>query len=136
MDLAELRKTAVAKPQVAKLKMLGEGLKVGVVLGRRVLVKPVIPFTDADRVEKEGRLIIPEQVKKDNTPLPSTGVIVQLGTQVKEEELQEGTGVCFSKFGGTQFVFDKEDYLILNVDEIMCTFMLEQEGVIEGVAGA
>lgn len=91
-------------------------------LGRRLLVKTVIPFTEADRVEKEGLLYLPEQVKKDNTPLPSTGIVVTLGedcSQADRAVLCEGAMVMFSKYAGSDVILEEENFRVLEVPEIM-----------------
>lgn len=141
MDLREQR-AALAKPQIAKLKSLGKGLRIGIVLGERVLVKPVVPWTDMDEVEKKGLLFVPESVKKDYTPLPSTGIIVQVGLGITQEGadpvvaniLQPGVGVMFSKYGGTDFIIEQETFKILTLDEIMATFD-DDEAEIVAVSG-
>lgn len=138
MDLKQL-KAAIGKPQVEKLKAVGKGVRIGLVLGDRVLVKPIIPYTEMDEVEKKGLLYMPEQVKKDNTPLPSMGIVVQCGEGMFEHDavnLALGTGVLFSKFGGTDFVIDTVDYKILDTAAIMATFVVEEEGEIALVGEA
>lgn len=119
-DVAE----SLGKPQIARLKNLGTGMKVGVVSGNRLLIKAVNPYTDLDRVEAEGKLYIPKSVKKDNTPLPSTGIVLKIGEEVSladREIYKEGTAVLFSKFAGHDFVVDEEDLKIMEVNEILCT---------------
>lgn len=131
MTSKELRETIV-RPNVVRLKALGIGIKVDKVLGRRLLIKLVIPFTDMDRVEKEGLLALPESVKKANTPTPSTGVVVGHGHELTEEERQlvpEGVMVMFSRFAGTDFTVDEESLRILDVSEVVCT-LADTEGVV------
>lgn len=118
---AEVR-SAMGKPELAKLKALGEHCKIERVLGNRVLIATVTPFTDMDRVQKEGTLYIPDTIKKENTPLPSTGFIVQVGDGVSPEDrekLVEGTAVMFSKFAGSDWIVETEAYKILDIQEIM-----------------
>lgn len=114
---------AMSKPQILRLKQLGKGMKVGHVLGARVLIKTVIPWTQMDEVEKEGILVVPKSVRDDNTPLPSTGFVIEIGRDVEDEmaRILEGAAVMFSKFAGADFVIDEEDFKILDVAEIMCT---------------
>lgn len=127
-------------PQIAKLKALGKGILIGKVLGMRVLVKTISPFTKMDEVEKQGLLYIPESVKQQNEPLPSTGIVLQVGEEVKQSPaysavLTEGTAVMFSKFAGTSFVVEEETgFRVLDVSEIMCTLEID-EGVLAPVAG-
>lgn len=125
---AEVQK-AISKPQLSRLKSLGEGLEVGAVMGNRVLIKKIQPFTDLDRVEKEGRLYIPPGVKKDNTPLPSTGIVIGIGRDVSAEDskLLDDAAVLFSKFAGHDFVVEGEDLMILDVSEVLCTIILKDK---------
>ncbi len=75
---------------------------------------------------------IPKQAKKDNTPLPSTGIVVQLGEELRNENIQprgiipcvqEGDMIMFSRFAGTDFRVDEEDFRILEENEVMCTLL-------------
>lgn len=124
-------------PQAARLKALGKGISVEHVLGNRVLVSTVIPYTDMDRLEEKGLLYIPETVKDKNTPLPSTGKVVALGEGVSKEDaalltqgiLPDGSlsyvGVLFSKFAGQDFMIQEESFKIIAVEEILCTLRFE-----------
>lgn len=117
-------KKSIGKPALLKLKEVAKGIKVGLVFGNRVLVRTVVPFTDMDRVEKESILFIPETVKDANTPMPSTGIVVQLGLGVSEYDqakLPVGTAIMFSRYAGSVAMVDEEDFRILFVEEILCT---------------
>ena len=125
MDSQE-HKQLITKPQVERLKALGSGLKVGRVLGDRVLVKTVAAWTDMDRVEKEGLLEIPKAVRDANTPKESSGVVIGVGSQLSQE-LAIGDMVMFSMHAGSEFsVGGEEGFRILDSKEILCT--LEQDG--------
>lgn len=118
----------IGKPQLLRLKALGSGVRVERVLGNRVLIKAITPFTDLDRVEKEGKLYIPKAVKDANTPLPSTGLVIEvgLGVSADQAELLRGAAVMFSKFAGSDFVVDEEDFKILDVPEILCILAFDE----------
>jgi co-chaperonin GroES (HSP10) len=118
----------ISKPQITRLKALGSGVRVQLVLGDRVLIKTIVPFTDMDRVEKAGILYIPEEVKQQLTPLPSTGLVVQIGEGVSAESaaLLQGAAVMFSKFAGTDFIVDEEDYKLLDTAEVMCILAFDE----------
>jgi co-chaperonin GroES (HSP10) len=156
MDQAQL-KAAIGKPQMTRLKQIGAGIKVGQVLGSRVLVKTVVPRTDMDRVEEAGLLTLPKWVKKENTPLPTTGVVLLVGPDVpcrtcgelSREHLQldgndwsckynpaikEGDMVMFPKFSGSDFTIENEDLRILEAAEVMCTLVDTEEALAEVVA--
>lgn len=134
-------KTSLGRAAITKLKALGSGIQVGKVMGRRILVKLVESYTDMDRVEKEGTLYIPKTVRDANQPLPSTGVIVKLGEEFAYTDtggLAEGDMIMFSRFAGTDFRVDEQNFRILEENEIMCT-LIDTEQVVtpisEGVDG-
>lgn len=82
-----MQRNLLTKPQIERLKALGSGLQVEHVMGDRVLIKPVVPKTELDRLEQEGILFGPEDAKELNTPLPSVGVVMQRGTKVSRGNL-------------------------------------------------
>jgi co-chaperonin GroES (HSP10) len=120
------------KPQLQRLKMLMEGVRIGRVLGNRVLVKTIKPYTEMDRLEelakqgKRGGLHMPETVKEENTPLPSCGYVIGLGNTAEvrmpngEVILREGNCVMFSKHAGSDFSVANEDFRIMDMAEVMC----------------
>lgn len=124
----------LTKPQIQRLKQLTNGLEVGRVLGDRVLVKTVDPYTEMDRVEKEGLLVIPETAKEENSPLPTTGIVVAVGFNAQtnargEPILTEGDMVMFSKYAGTDVFLNEEAFRILDTKEILCTLVESKENV-------
>jgi chaperonin GroES len=129
MDL-EQAKTAIGKPMTARLKALGRGVRVKRVMGSRVLVRVLQSETEMDAVEKKGLLVIPEQVKKDNTPLPYMGVVVQLGPHLaydaEEDTLHEGDVVLFSKFSGTDVRLNEQDFRIIEASEVVAILELAE----------
>jgi co-chaperonin GroES (HSP10) len=110
----------LGKPEIEKLKAIGGGIKVARVCGRRLLVKPVTPFTEMDRLEKQGILYAPQTAKEANTPKPTVGVIVLVGDMV-EGDFKEGEGVMFTKFAGSDIMVENEAFRIVHEDEILCT---------------
>jgi len=149
MDQSDL-KAAIGKPYMLRLKQVGVGIKVGKVLGARVLVKTVNPRTEMDRVEEEGRIIVPKWVKKENTPLPTTGLVLAVGPDIPCEycgyrkadgihadssmcvyvaQLSEGDMVMFPKFSGSDFQIENEDLRIIEAKEILCT-LVDTEGAL------
>lgn len=123
MDSKEVRAT-LTKPQIARLKQMTAGLRVGRVLGERVLVKLAIPYTEMDRLEKEGLVVIPETARDANTPMPTTGVVVATGEAVGE--LHEGDMIMFSKYAGTDAIFNEEEFRILEEREVLCTLVTDE----------
>lgn len=74
-------------------------------------------------MEKEGILFLPQKAKEDNTPLPSTGIVLGYGHLVSEYEqglMPLGSGVLFGKFAGTNAVVGGVEYRIINFEEILC----------------
>lgn len=106
------------------------GLQVGKVLGDRVLVKLADPFTEMDRVEKEGILFIPETTREQNTPLPTTGVVVAVGDGIYGmiKPLCEGDMILFSKYAGTDIYLNEEAFRIMDTREVLCTLVETNPG--------
>ncbi len=122
MNSSDLKK-AIGKPSLLKLKEVGKGIRVGKVLGERVLIRTITPFTEMDRVEEKSLLYIPETVREANTPRPSTGIVVQVGSEVDSLDIQPGTAVMFSRYAGSDVTVDEEEFRILELREIMCTLV-------------
>jgi co-chaperonin GroES (HSP10) len=131
----DLRKQ-ISKPQVMRLQQIFEGLRVGDVLGDRVLVKAIKPLTKGDKLEaaaqagKPGGIYLPEDAKERNTPLPTTGFVLKIGDKVDREVIREGSMVMFGKYSGVDVMTsefrddeDKEKYSwrIMDTHEILCT---------------
>src|SRR5579883_2479776 len=131
MESRELK--AAIKPEAARLKALGKGVRVREVLGPRVLIRTIEPWTEMDEVEKSGLLKLPEWVKRANMPLPQMGIVVQLGeearSRVEERTLSVGGYVMFSKFAGIDFKVQMEDFRICMLDEIIATFEVDDPTV-------
>lgn len=69
-------------------------------------------------------------MKDANQPLPSTGVIVKLGEGFTDApdpfescQLSEGDMLMFSRFAGTDFRVDEQNFRILEENEVMCTLV-------------
>jgi chaperonin GroES len=80
-------------------------------LGQRVLVK---------RVEEEAKtasgIIIPDNAKEK----PLTGKVIAVSSEVAEDgEISKDDTVVFAKYSGTDITLDGEEYLVLNVDDIL-----------------
>lgn len=103
-------------PEVKKLKALGKGLEVKRVCGERVLVRLAEEYTELDEYERKG-LAIPDYLKKEKTPIPTTGVVTAVGNGVAD--IAEGDMVMFSKFAGTDFLLEANRFRIMDVKEII-----------------
>lgn len=125
-DLATLG----GKPQASRLKSLGLGIRVKAVLGKRILVKTVDPYTEMDRVEEQKLIHIPEKVKEANKPLPTTGFVVAHGhamTEAEQQLLPIGAAVMFSKIAGSEWTMNNEDYRVIDLQEILGVLEMEEE---------
>ena len=126
----------------------------GKVLGSRVLIKTVAPRTEMDRVEQQGLVFIPKWVKKENSPMPTTGIVLAVGSDVQcaicgegglsgnhRDDLaycasytpiiNEGDMVMFPKFSGSDFQIENEDLRIVDSKEILCTLVDTQQALVE-----
>ncbi len=117
-------------PELHKLKQIALGIEIDLLFGTRILVECIEPHTKMDSAYKNSGIVIPATVKKDNTPMPSTGIVMGLGAEVKPDgPIKVGSMVMFSKHSGTEFVFTDDDtkqdstkrWRILDIDEIVCT---------------
>ena len=83
-------------------------------LGARALIKPI---------EREGQtasgIVLPDTAREQ----PQTAEVVAVG-DAEEIKVSVGDVVVFRKYGGTEFSFEGEDYLIVEADDIL--------GVVEG----
>ena len=86
-------------------------------LGKRVLVK-------ADDVEEttSGGLVLPPSASEDQKP--ETGVVVKLGEGKEDGKditfpVSEGDRIYFKKYSPDQILIDQEEYLLLDVDDIL-----------------
>lgn len=122
-------------------------------LGARVLAIAVEPETEMDDVERRGLLVIPKDVKKDNTPRPTTGIVVAVGPAIPcymcgrtkwehddrgwvccaayDPTLREGDMIMFPKFAGNEHIISEESMRIMDEKEVMCTLVDTEEVVRE-----
>ena len=77
-------------------------------LGDRVLVERV----EETNTTASG-IIIPDNAKEK----PSEGKVLAIGSDV--EEVKEGDIVVFGKYSGTELVLDGNEYLVLEVSDIL-----------------
>jgi len=90
-------------------------------LGDRVVIKPL----DEEAVTKSG-LVLPDTAKEK----PQEGEVVAVGpgrvsddgTRIKME-IKKGDKVVYSKYAGTEFEEDDEEYLILRESDILAKFV-------------
>ncbi len=86
-------------------------------LGERVVIKPV------ERGERTvGGIILPDTAKEK----PQVGEVVEVGSgRITDEgkripmEIKKGDRVIYSKFAGTEYKDDDQEYLILRESDIL-----------------
>ncbi|MCH7493842.1 co-chaperone GroES [bacterium] len=90
---------------------------------------PLVPLGDRVIVQKNDELpatksgIVIADTAKER---PQTGTVVAVGPgrrgddgKIQPIPVKAGETVIFSKFGGTEFPYEGEDYLILREDDIL-----------------
>lgn len=123
------QKLAQGKPYLQKLKDLGMGFTMDRVCGDRVLIAPIQPFTEMDKVEKSGLLYVPDSVKATNAPPPTTGLVVMMGADVTD--FREGEAVMFSRYAGMDIMLDNKAFKLVHANEIACVLKCENPDAIE-----
>lgn len=77
-------------------------------LGKRVLVKRVEEAT-----KTASGIIIPDNAKEK----PLMGEVVSVSKELNE--LKKGDKILFAKYGGTEVKLGKDDFLVLNIDDVL-----------------
>lgn len=88
-------------------------------LGDRVVVKP----NDEEEQRTASGLVIPDTAKEK----PQTGTVLAVGPGEWNEDgdervpldVSEGDVVVYSKYAGTEFKYDGEEYLILSSRDLL-----------------
>ncbi|WP_040766182.1 co-chaperone GroES [Tsukamurella sp. 1534] len=83
--------------------------------------KILVKATEAETTTASG-LVIPDTAKEK----PQTGTVVAVGEGRVTEQgnrvptgISEGDTVLFSKYGGTEFNYDGEEYLVLSSRDVL-----------------
>ncbi|BDD81347.1 10 kDa chaperonin [Tsukamurella pulmonis] len=83
--------------------------------------KILVKATEAETTTASG-LVIPDTAKEK----PQTGTVVAVGEGRVTEQgnrvptgINEGDTVLFSKYGGTEFNYDGEEYLVLSARDVL-----------------
>ena len=119
MTNEDLRR-ALPRPEILKMQIVMDGLMIGTVGSGRVIVEPVKPTTALDEYNQRGFITVPDAIREEHTPQPSTGIIVKCAADVSPD-LYPGMMVAFSKYAGTRFMIDKKDLIVLHVADIAMT---------------
>ena len=79
-------------------------------LGERALVEPVERETST-----ASGIVLPETAQQG----PQTAKVVAVGKFENGQTVNEGDLVLFAKYSGTEIKLNDEDYLILDVDDLL-----------------
>ena len=77
-------------------------------LGKRVLVQR----TEVEEKTASGIILVDSAKEK-----PNTAVVKAVGPEVKD--LKAGDTIVFEQFRGTEFTLEGEDYLVLDIDNVI-----------------
>ncbi|MBK2000218.1 co-chaperone GroES [Campylobacter sp. LH-2024] len=77
-------------------------------LGKRVLIKRV----EETKTTSSG-IIIPDNAKEK----PLMGEVIAVSKEIND--VSSGDKIMFSKYGGTEIKLDNDEYLVLNIDDIL-----------------
>ncbi|MBZ7935425.1 MULTISPECIES: co-chaperone GroES [Campylobacter] len=77
-------------------------------LGKRVLIKRV----EETKTTSSG-IIIPDNAKEK----PLMGEVIAVSKEISD--ISSGDKIMFSKYGGTEIKLDNDEYLVLNIDDIL-----------------
>ncbi|SHE98510.1 chaperonin GroES [Marinitoga hydrogenitolerans DSM 16785] len=82
-------------------------------LGNRLLIKPVI-----EEKKTEGGIVLPDTAKEK----PMRAEVVAVGNIDDDVEINVGDHVIFAKYSGTEIKIDDEDYILIDVDDILAKY--------------
>ncbi|WP_428024769.1 co-chaperone GroES [Arcobacter sp.] len=77
-------------------------------LGKRVLVER----TEVEEKTASGIILVDSAKEK-----PNTAIVKAVGSEVTE--LKEGDTIVFEQYRGTEFTLDGQDYLVLDIENII-----------------
>ena len=77
-------------------------------LGKRVLVER----TEVETKTASGIILVDSAKEK-----PNTAIVKAVGSEVTE--LKEGDTIVFEQYRGTEFTLDGQDYLVLDIENII-----------------
>ncbi|MBO8160816.1 MAG: co-chaperone GroES [Thermosipho sp. (in: Bacteria)] len=80
-------------------------------LGSRLLIKPI-----KEEKRTEGGIVLPDTAKEK----PMKAEVIAIGNiEDTDFEIRVGDRVIFSKYSGTEIKIEDEDYIIIDVDDIL-----------------
>ncbi|KAF2962182.1 co-chaperone GroES [Fervidobacterium sp. 2310opik-2] len=79
-------------------------------LGERLLIKPIV-----EEKKTAGGIVLPDAAKEK----PMKAEIVEVGKLPEDCQLKVGDKVIYNKYSGTEIKIDDEDYIIIDVSDIL-----------------
>ncbi|ABX31875.1 molecular chaperone GroES [Petrotoga mexicana DSM 14811] len=79
-------------------------------LGNRLLIKPI-----TEERKTEGGIVLPDSAKEK----PQKAEVKEVGKLDEDYDLKVGDKVIFSKYAGTEIKIDDEDYIIIDVEDVL-----------------
>ena len=79
-------------------------------LGERLLIKPIV-----EEKKTAGGIVLPDAAKEK----PMKAEIVKVGKLPEDCQLKVGDKVIYNKYSGTEIKIDDEDYIIIDVSDIL-----------------
>ncbi|MGC8819945.1 MAG: co-chaperone GroES [Fervidobacterium sp.] len=79
-------------------------------LGERLLIKPIV-----EEKKTAGGIVLPDAAKEK----PMKAEIVEVGKLSEDCQLKVGDKVIYNKYSGTEIKIDDEDYIIIDVNDIL-----------------
>jgi chaperonin GroES len=95
--------------KTTKLTGGGKSMKVKP-LGERLLIKPIV-----EEKKTAGGIVLPDAAKEK----PMKAEIVEVGKLSEDCQLKVGDKVIYNKYSGTEIKIDDEDYIIIDVNDIL-----------------
>jgi len=79
-------------------------------LGNRLLIKPI-----TEERKTEGGIVLPDSAKEK----PQKAEVKEVGKLDEDYDLKVGDKVIFSKYAGTEIKIDDDDYIIIDVEDVL-----------------
>ncbi|RAO99103.1 molecular chaperone GroES [Petrotoga sp. 9PW.55.5.1] len=79
-------------------------------LGNRLLIKPIV-----EEKKTEGGIVLPDSAKEK----PQKAEVKEVGKLEEDYDIKVGDKVIFSKYAGTEIKIDDEDYIIIDIDDVL-----------------
>ena len=104
-------------------------------LGNRLLVWEIKPWSDADRAA-ESNIVIPEAYAEAHEPYPTTGIVIKVSDEWRGPKGMLGKMVMFGPYAGEGCKFsDKNQFRVLDEAQILCTVMSNTDRPLSEIIG-